>query len=339
MAFMAALAIIPWVVVWALAQRLRRRPDPESCEDICEPLGESAGYLESFDGNRLYVEEIGRGPTLVLVHGWFCNTDNWHYQKKLLSGEYRIISYDQRGHCWSEGGDGTAISVETLGLDLKSLLDSKAPGEPVVLVGHSMGGISILKYLEMFPEVLGERVKGIALVDTSSSPISSCMTGGSIIGSVRKPVVEPLMKWVVEHHGFADRVKGAVVRTSAFLVATRYLGYGGHASLTHMEYIGRMATMSSMRGVCNAALGLLSWDRPISLDQIRRSGIPVVIWVGEKDKLTRPEISIDMHREIPGSRLYVVEDTGHPSYMEEYVIFNDVLRELCQEAFSEGETK
>jgi hypothetical protein len=55
--------------------RLRRMADPEAGEVLSEPLGEKGHYVKSFDGTRIYTEEIGEGPMLVLVHGWFCNTD------------------------------------------------------------------------------------------------------------------------------------------------------------------------------------------------------------------------------------------------------------------------
>ncbi len=331
MGLAAALAGPP-VTFRILASRLRNKPDPEAGENIREPLGETAHYLERDDGARLYVEEIGKGPTVVLVHGWFCNTDSWHYQKKHLQHSYRIVSYDQRGHRWSPVADGAQVTVEKLAADLKAVIDAKSPYEPVVLVGHSMGGMSILKFTETYPELLGDRVKGVALVDTSHLPLTSCLVGGSFVGKIEKPLVEPLFRWITEHHWFADRIKSIMVGTAPFLVATRYLGYGSNAPLTMLEYISDMAAETSMKGAMQAGLGLLGDAPEVDLDPLRSSGIPVMIWVGEKDRLTRPEVSEQMARELPGSKLYVIEDTGHPSSMEEYVRFNEVLDEFAREA-------
>jgi pimeloyl-ACP methyl ester carboxylesterase len=317
----------------AEAARLRRRHDPERGEVLSEPLGEKGHYVESFDSTRIYSEELGRGPALVLVHGWFCNTDMWHYQKKLMADSFRIICFDQRGHRRSECPDRRAYTLRDLAMDLKAVLDEEAGLEPVVLVGHSMGGMSILKFLQMFPDELGGRVKGVALVDTSNVPMHETIAGGSFFRPLQKPLVEPLFSWVTDHPDFFDAVKDVVVKTSPFLLATRYLGYGSGASLTHMEYIQEMASKTSMRGACLAGLGLLGSDEDFSLEAIRDSRVPVLIWVGEKDKLTRPEVSIRMKEQLPDADLRLVPDTGHPSYMEEYRQFNQALAELADKSF------
>jgi pimeloyl-ACP methyl ester carboxylesterase len=306
---------------------------------LSEPLGEKGRYVRSFDGTRIYTEEVGQGPTFVLVHGWFCNTDMWHYQKKLLADSFRIVCYDQRGHRRSDCPHDEAFTLEALAMDLKAVLDAYANDEPVVLVGHSMGGMSIIEYLQLFPGELGKRIRGVALVDTTHVPMSQTMMGGDALASIQKPVVEPLFGWVMEHPGLADGIKKLFVRTAPFLLATRYLGYGSGASMTQMEYIQEMARKTSMKGACQAGLGLLLTEEPKSLEALRESGIPVLIWVGEKDKLTRPVVSVAMKEELPEAELRIVPDTGHPSYMEEYGQFNDALIEMAAKAFSGSKRK
>ena len=325
-------ALLP-AVIRAAAWRLRRRPDPEAGEELSEPLGEKGRYLRSPDGTRIYTEEIGAGPTLVLVHGWFCNTDMWHYQKKLLADRFRMVCFDQRGHRRSDCPGGEHFTLEELAADLKAVLDGCAGAGPVLLVGHSMGGMSILQFLELYPAEAGGRVKGVALVDTSNVPMHETMMLGGAVGALRRPLVEPAFRWLAGHPGFSDGAKDVLVRTSPFLLATRYLGYGSGASLTQMEYIQEMARKTSLEGACRAGLGLLRNQKPTSLEALERSGIPVLIWVGEKDKLTRPEVSVHMKERLPGARLRVVPDTGHPSYMEEYLDFNEELEALAEKAF------
>ncbi len=332
----AAVTLITAIGIKLVARRLRSRPDPEQGDVLSEPLGESGRHLECRDHVRLYAEELGTGPTIVLIHGWFCNTDMWHYQKKFLSDHFRMVCYDQRGHARSECPDGRGVSLAVMAEDLRLVLDEFARDEPVVLVGHSMGGFAALKYAEMYPEELGRRVRGVALVDTSNVPMRRTLAGGSVLHFIQKPVVEPLLRFVIEHPELSDRIKDIVLGTAPFLVATRYLGYGSGASLTQMEYITEMAGKTTMKGACQAGLGLLERDETISLDRLRDSGIPVMIWVGAKDRLTRPEVSEEMCRMIPGSELHVIPDTGHPSYMEEYRLFNRVLTEFADRAHAGG---
>jgi pimeloyl-ACP methyl ester carboxylesterase len=329
---LGAAALLP-AITKAAEIRLRRMEDPEAGEVLSEPLGEKGHYGKSFDGVRIYTEELGAGPTLVLVHGWFCNTDMWHYQKKLLSDSYRLVCFDQRGHRRSECPECDAFSLETLARDLKAVMDDCVNDEGAVLIGHSMGGMSIIKYMEMFPEDIGARVKGVGLVDTTNVPMFETIMGGRALEPLQDKVVEPLIRWITHHPGFADGLKRSLVRTAPFLLATRYLGYGSGASLTQMVYIQEMAGKTTMKGACLAGLGLIENEKEMSLEPLRLSGIPVLIWVGEKDKLTLPEVSIRMKEKLPQADFHLVPDTGHPSYMEEYGLFNETVRELAGKAF------
>lgn len=330
------LALAPLVAARVYRQILAGKPDPEAGEDICAPMGESARYVESFDGAAIYAEELGSGPALVLVPGWFSNTDSWHYQKKELSRSYRVISYDQRGHRWSAHDDDRPITLETLARDLRAVLDALVPSGPVLLCGHSMGGMAALKFAQLFPGELSSRVKGIALVDTSCDHVSRHISGGAFVGMLNEPVLAPLLRWVIRHPALADRAKGSLTNTSLFLAATRVFGYGSSDSLTQLAYIGHMAKQTSMRGASQAALGLLANSCGVGLDELRDSGVPVLVWVGEKDKLTRPEASKRMAGELPGTVLHVMERTGHPSYMEAYIEFNRALERFASRALGEA---
>jgi len=99
----------------------------------------------SADGARLHVEVHGLegAPTVVLAHGWTCSTAFWAAQLRDLAADHRVIAYDQRGHGRSpaSGGCGT----EALADDLEAVLAATlAPGEKALLVGHSMGGMTLM---------------------------------------------------------------------------------------------------------------------------------------------------------------------------------------------------
>jgi len=107
--------------------------------------------VASADGTRIHAEVHGPdgAPTVVLIHGWTCNTTFWApVIKALRSGpsELRVVVYDQRGHGGSEAPPGRAgYGVPILVQDLIAVLDATVPdGERVVLAGHSMGGMTIM---------------------------------------------------------------------------------------------------------------------------------------------------------------------------------------------------
>lgn len=101
----------------------------------------------SADGARLHVEVHGPAdtavPTVVLAHGWTCSTAFWAAQIRDLAADHRVIAYDQRGHGRSPASD--ACGTKALADDLEAVLAATLrPGEKAVLVGHSMGGMTLM---------------------------------------------------------------------------------------------------------------------------------------------------------------------------------------------------
>ncbi|MBW8702835.1 Non-heme chloroperoxidase [Streptomyces sp. MBT84] len=101
--------------------------------------------VRSADGARLHVEVHGpeAAPPVVLSHGWTCSTAFWAAQIRDLAADHRVIAYDQRGHGRSPASP--ACSTQALADDLEAVLVATlAPEEKAVVVGHSMGGMTVL---------------------------------------------------------------------------------------------------------------------------------------------------------------------------------------------------
>jgi pimeloyl-ACP methyl ester carboxylesterase len=99
----------------------------------------------SADGAPLHVEVHGPedAPPVVLSHGWTCSTAFWAAQIRDLATDHRVIAYDQRGHGRSPASP--ACTTEALADDLEAVLaQTLAPGEKAVIVGHSMGGMTVM---------------------------------------------------------------------------------------------------------------------------------------------------------------------------------------------------
>jgi pimeloyl-ACP methyl ester carboxylesterase len=110
----------------------------------------------------------GRTPTVVLVHGFALTMQCWVLQRRaLIHSGFRVVTYDQRGHGRSGQPSLASCTVAQLGRDLAAVMDAACPSGPVVLVGHSMGGMSGMSYAGQHPDVVRERVLAVALVSTS----------------------------------------------------------------------------------------------------------------------------------------------------------------------------
>ncbi|HET9518918.1 MAG TPA: alpha/beta fold hydrolase, partial [Actinoplanes sp.] len=108
------------------------------------------------DGVRLYAESSGpldAPVTVVLLHGWCLDLRTWHHQVSALQQEnVRLITYDARGHGRSSSTVLGSATLGQLGDDLAEVLRRLAPEGPVVLAGHSMGGMTIMEYAHQHAE-------------------------------------------------------------------------------------------------------------------------------------------------------------------------------------------
>jgi predicted alpha/beta hydrolase len=127
--------------------RIRLRPDPARDEPFGELRGQSVDVVAD-DGVRLHAEVCGRvdAPvTIVFCHGYTLSQEVWHYQWQDLASDYRLVLWDQRSHGKSGRSDPAHVSIDQLGADLAAVLAATVPAEmPVVLVGHSMGGMTVM---------------------------------------------------------------------------------------------------------------------------------------------------------------------------------------------------
>lgn len=103
-------------------------------------------FIETRDRTRLFYRNWGKGKPVVFISGWALNSDAWQYQMIHLAEQgLRCIAYDRRGHGRSSD-PGQGYDYDTLADDLATLLNELDLRE-VTLVGHSMGGGEIVRYL------------------------------------------------------------------------------------------------------------------------------------------------------------------------------------------------
>ncbi|MFH8289073.1 alpha/beta fold hydrolase [Streptomyces sp. NPDC018059] len=150
----------------------------------------------SADGARIHVEAHGpeEAPAVVLAHGWTCSTAFWAAQIRSLSGDHRVITYDQRGHGRSAApADPGGYSTRALADDLEAVLAATlAPGEKAVLVGHSMGGMTIMAAGGC--ETFREHTAAVLLCSTgSSSLVAESMVVPLRAGRVRTRITRSVL--------------------------------------------------------------------------------------------------------------------------------------------------
>jgi pimeloyl-ACP methyl ester carboxylesterase len=307
-----------------LVGRDRRRPDPEARENFGELRGRDVGPLEAFDGTNLHVEVVdGDGPTIVLAHGFSLDSTVWHYQIRDLAPSYRLVLYDHRGHGRSEKARRGDWSLDALARDLETVIRTHGGTGPVAVVGHSMGGMTVLRFAGLFPELIGTRVAALALVNTTAADVM----GGMLPGAARRlaagfqMIQEGAVRALASNAGRVDRLRGRT-RDLAYLTV-RYAGLGPKAMPSVVEFTDRILSGTPTDVWAKLLPALLAMDVSEVLDVI---DVPTLVVAGSHDKLTPPGAAERIAGAIKGAELVMIRDAGHMSFLERPHSFNARLR-------------
>ena len=313
--------------------RARLRPDPYADEPFfCLPADRTR-TLETEDGVALHVEEVGPPDsplTVVFVHGYVHEMAVWHFQRKALAadGSARLVLYDQRAHGRSGRGAPGRSTIEQLGRDLGRVLDAVVPTGPVVLVGHSMGGMTIMALADARPELFGERVAGVALVATSAGRLAQVTFG---LPTVALPVTRRVLPLLTR--GMATRPmpfeRSRRVGSDLVFLLTRRGGFGSDdPSPALVEFVTTMGARTPVDVIAEFYDTFMSHDKLAALDVLR--GLDVLVLVGADDLMTPEDHSRAIADALPDARLVVVEDAGHMVALEHSERVSDELRRLLQ---------
>ena len=147
------------------------------------------------DGVDLHVEIDGdeRAPlTVVLSHGFTARLAEWDMQREVLRTRARLVLWDQRGHGRSGWTPLTRATIDRTGQDLARVLDAVVPVGPVVLAGHSMGGMSVMALARQRPELFRGRIAGVFLLATSAGGLATTGLVGLAVRTLRALRLLPL---------------------------------------------------------------------------------------------------------------------------------------------------
>src|SRR5687768_18540808 len=153
------------------------------------------------DGVPLHVEVDGdenASLTVVLSHGFTARLVEWEFQRAALRDRARLVLWDQRGHGRSGWTKLTSATIDRTGRDLGQVLDAVVPRGPVVLAGHSMGGMSVMALARQRPELFGTRVVGVFLLATSAGGLVSHGAVGLAVRIMRRLHLLPLYLWLLQ---------------------------------------------------------------------------------------------------------------------------------------------
>lgn len=238
------------------------------------------------------------GPTLVLAHGWTLDHRSWDPVVARLRAAYgiQVVTWDQRGHGGSTlaGGRrrGGRQSIAQLGRDLAAVIAATVPSGPIVLGGHSMGGMTIMAYAGQHPGEVRSRVRGIGLVSTAAGGLDHGVTRS------QKLVMAGL------GHGLAVR-PGRFITTRG----QRALLFGDHADPVLVALTRDQVAATSLPAFGGFHGALMRHDEVAALATL--ADVPVRVIVGDHDRLTPQRHARALVDAMPRAELEVVPGAGH----------------------------
>lgn len=243
-----------------------------------------------------YTDE-GEGVPLFFIHGFPLCREAWSKQVEAFKARFRVIAPDLRGLGGSEATEGP-VPMGRFAEDCYKLMQHLQL-DPVILVGHSMGGYAALAFAKIYPHAL----RGLVLVGTKAGPDSP------ETAAARRATAE-----AVGRDGIASVVDA---------MAPKMLSANNADAGMAADVRGFM-TPSKPAGVIGALLGMA--ERPDAEPWLGKIRVPTLIVTGADDTLVLPSESTHLAKAIPGAQVRFIPKAGHLVAFEQPEAFNAALR-------------
>ena len=313
----------------ALERRHLRRvaSDPQDAE-LRSPRHGHSLTVSSADGTRLHVEVFGRdgAQTIVLAHGWTESIAYWTYAIRDLRDRFRVVAFDLRGHGESEAASGANYSVARFGEDVEAVLEASLPdGERAVVVGHSLGAMSIAAWAEHHD--VERRVSAVALLNAGVGDL----TAESLLIPVPR-IAQLLNRTLPPSRLVGSRAPLPRFSTPLSHAMVRYIAFGPTASPGQVAFYEQMLIACPPDVRADVGITLTELELHHALPRLT---VPAIVLAGADDRLTPPSHAERIARELPQlRRLIVLPDTGHMAPLERPREVSEAITALASEVGS-----
>jgi pimeloyl-ACP methyl ester carboxylesterase len=306
--------------------------DPYVNENFETLDGDRSYVVTTPDGVPLAVREVGPADaplTVVFAHGFCLRMGAFHFQRMRLSDEWgpqvRMIFYDQRGHGRSGDAPPETYTIAQLGMDLETVLQVIAPRGPVVVVGHSMGGMTVLSHARQYPHHYGNRIVGAALISSAAEGVAKSPLGEILnnpaLEAVRR-AARSAPKLVQRGRNVGRSVIGPILRAASYADL--------NVSPSVVAFSERMMLDTPIPTLMEFLRALEVHDETAALPTL--ATIPTLVVCGDHDLVTPDEYSTKMADALPDSELIIVAKSGHLVLLSKPEPINDGLVRLVKRA-------
>jgi pimeloyl-ACP methyl ester carboxylesterase len=275
------------------------------------------------DGTRLHVEVFGPedAPPVVLVHGWTCALRFWRRQIRELMADHRVIAYDLRGHGRSGTPEGGDWSPDALADDLQAVLEQTIPdGRQALVVGHSLGAMTVVAWAGRHPDAVRERAGAAALLNTGIGDLVSealLIRAPDALSGVNQAVGSLLL-------GAAAPMPSRPAPISHRLV--RYIALSRTASPAEVRFCEDLVLNCHPRVRASFGRELTRLDLREAVASLT---VPTLVVAGRADRLTPPPHAHGLADTLPDCVGLLELEGGHMGPIERAEQVTDALRDLA----------
>lgn len=304
----------------------KARTDPDD-PYLTEPFGDlPADHIRTIttaDGVDLYVEVVdsrhGAEPeaTVVMVHGYCLDMGTFHFQRRALADSdlpVRAVYYDQPGHGRSGDLPVAEYDTDALAEALYAVLAKAVPTGPVLLVGHSMGGMTIMAFARRYPELFANRVSSVALLSTTGGGLDKVNFGAPRALTRARRVFLPFLTRAAAMTPRAIDTVRRMAGDLAWMLTRRYGFATPKPSPSLVSYVEKMNTATPIKTVIGFSKTLLAHDEHDTIGELAQK--PVFISCGDSDQFTPPDHTRILAEILPDATLQIVPEAGHVALLE-----------------------
>lgn len=272
---------------------------------------QSMPSINSFDNTKIYyVYHKGKKGTIIFVHGWPHNHTVWDKEIKFFSKKgYCTIAQDLRGH----GMSGkpiklSAYKMENFAKDIQQIIIKNKIKKPI-LVGHSFGGMVLLKFTELFPSA----AKCLILIDTTyENPLKDM------------PILKKFHLTNLTRHLLTYIVENKKSKNNKF----KEINFSRLKNRSDFFYFIKGAENTSLDTLLSCFKDMLEFDESRILAKIK---IPCLLIEGEKDHKTSMDVALHMNKKIKKSKLIVIKNATHDNNIRNSKKINRLIQQFLSD--------
>jgi pimeloyl-ACP methyl ester carboxylesterase len=313
-----------FLAAWSLLGRFFWRLVLARGRDEVTPARGNGTLIEGVEGDRLYVETAGRtdGPTLILTHGAGNDSTVWYRARHHFGERYRLILWDLPGLGKSRG----KVDLERYAENLRIVVQSA--GAPVVVAGHSMGGMVIQTLARRHPELFGTRIIGTALLNTTyTNPLKTMILSG--LAQALRPVLEVAHYMEIALFPVAWISSWQSYLSGSTHMATR-LTFGRGVNRTQLDHASLLSARNSPASIARGNLAMFRWQAEGAVANLSE---PLLILAGQGDVVTKPEASEVIAGATVSPLLHIISGANHMSFLDHAPEYHHLLENYISAAW------